>query len=100
MDIISKKSFENNYGFNHCSWRLNQCSSSLLAIAHTAKIDFSLDDFQRISDNTPYLADLKPSGKYLMEDLHKIGGTSWVIKYLKLKKDLLMVIALPLQAKL
>ena len=54
----------------------------LLAIAHTAKIDFSLDDFQRISDNTPYLADLKPSGKYLMEDLHKIGGTSSVIKYL------------------
>ena len=54
----------------------------LLAIAHTAKIDFCLDDLQRISNNTPYLADLKPSGKYLMEDLHKIGGTSMVIKYL------------------
>ena len=54
----------------------------LLAIAHTAKINFTLDDFQRISDYTPYLADLKPSGQYLMEDLHKIGGTSAVIKYL------------------
>ena len=60
----------------------------LLAIAHTAKINFCLDDFQRISDSTPYLADLKPSGKYLMEDLHKIGGTSGVIKYL-IKENLM-----------
>ena len=50
---------------------------------HTvAKIDFKLDDFQKISDKTPFLADLKPSGKYLMEDLHEVGGTSAVIKYL------------------
>jgi len=54
----------------------------LLAIAHTAEIDFNLDDFQKISNQTPYLADLKPSGKYLMEDLHKAGGTSAVLKYL------------------
>ena len=60
----------------------------LLAIAHTAKINFALDDFQRISDSTPYLADLKPSGKYLMEDLHNIGGTSGVIKYL-IKENLM-----------
>ena len=42
----------------------------------------NLDDFQKISNQTPYLADLKPSGKYLMEDLHKAGGTSAVLKYL------------------
>ena len=54
----------------------------LLAIAHTAGINFTLNDFQKISDETPYIGDLKPSGKYLMEDLHKVGGTSAVLKYL------------------
>ena len=82
MDIISKKSFENAMVLITALGGSTNAVLHLLAIAHTAKIDFSLDDFQRISDNTPYLADLKPSGKYLMEDLHKIGGTSWVIKYL------------------
>ena len=82
MDIISKKSFENAMVLITTLGGSTNAVLHLLAIAHTAKIDFSLDDFQRISDNTPYLADLKPSGKYLMEDLHKIGGTSSVIKYL------------------
>ena len=82
MDIISKKSFENAMVLITALGGSTNAVLHLLAIAHTAKIDFSLDDFQRISDNTPYLADLKPSGKYLMEDLHKIGGTSSVIKYL------------------
>ena len=53
-----------------------------LAIARAAKIDFSLDDFQRISDKTPFIANLKPSGKYLMEDLHEIGGVPVILKYL------------------
>ncbi len=53
-----------------------------MAIARAAKIDFTLDDFQRISDKTPFIADLKPSGKYLMEDLHEIGGIPIVLKYL------------------
>ena len=53
-----------------------------LAIARAAKIDFTLDDFQRISEKTPFIADLKPSGKYLMEDLHYIGGIPIVLKYL------------------
>ena len=82
MDIISKKSFENAMVLITALGGSTNAVLHLLAIAHTAKIDFSLDDFQRISDNTPYLANLKPSGKYLMEDLHKIGGTSSVIKYL------------------
>ena len=59
-----------------------------LAIARTAEVEFTLDDFQRISDSTPFIADLKPSGKYLMEDIHKIGGIPAVLKYL-LKNRLL-----------
>jgi dihydroxy-acid dehydratase len=53
-----------------------------LAIADAAEVDFTLEDFKRISDKTPFLADLKPSGKYLMEDVHRIGGTPAVLKYL------------------
>jgi dihydroxy-acid dehydratase len=54
----------------------------LMAVARSLEIDFSLEDFQRISDNTTYLADLKPSGKFLMEDLHEAGGTPAVMKLL------------------
>ncbi len=46
----------------------------LIAIAHSVGIKLSLDDFQCVSDRTPFLADLKPSGKYVMEDIFKIGG--------------------------
>ena len=53
-----------------------------LAIAKAADIDFTLDDFQKISDTTPFLADLKPSGKYLMEDIHRVGGTPAVMKFM------------------
>ena len=42
----------------------------------------NLEDFQRISDRVPFIADLKPSGKYVMEDVHKVGGTPAVLKYL------------------
>ena len=59
-----------------------------LAIARAADVDFTLSDFQRISNETPFLADLKPSGKYLMEDVHNVGGIPAVLKYL-LKKGLL-----------
>ncbi len=54
----------------------------LIAMANAASISLKLDDFQRISDRTPYISDLKPSGKYLMEDLHQIGGIPAVMKYL------------------
>ena len=53
-----------------------------LAIARAANIEFTLQDFQRISDETPFLADLKPSGKFLMEDVHRVGGIPAVLKYL------------------
>ncbi|HMZ24505.1 MAG TPA: dihydroxy-acid dehydratase, partial [Saprospiraceae bacterium] len=54
----------------------------LIAMADSVGIQLTLDDFQRMSDSTPVLADLKPSGKYLMEDLHQVGGTPAVMKYL------------------
>lgn len=46
----------------------------LIAIAHSVGIDLTIDDFQSVSDRVPFIADLKPSGKYVMEDVHKIGG--------------------------
>ncbi len=54
----------------------------LLAIARALDVPLCLDDFQRVSDDVPYLADLKPSGQYVMEDLHEVGGTPAVMKYL------------------
>ena len=54
----------------------------MLAIAKSAKVKFDIDDFSKISKKTPFLADLKPSGKYLMEDLHKVGGIPSVMKYM------------------
>jgi dihydroxy-acid dehydratase len=54
----------------------------LLAIANTLGIDITIDDFQRISDKTPLLADMKPSGKYHMEQIHQIGGIPAVMKML------------------
>ena len=46
----------------------------LIAIAHSVGIRLDIEDFQKVSDRTPFLADLKPSGKYVMEDVYKIGG--------------------------
>lgn len=54
----------------------------LLAIARSAHVPLTLDDFQAISARVPYLADLKPSGRYVMEDLDRVGGTPAVMKYL------------------
>src|SRR5688500_20208290 len=51
-------------------------------MARSASVNINQDDFQRISDKTPMLADLKPSGKYLMEELHRIGGVPSVMKYI------------------
>ena len=60
----------------------------LIAMAKAVGINLSLDDFQNVSDRIPFIADLKPSGRYLMEDLHHVGGTPAVMKYL-LNHDLL-----------
>ena len=81
-DIISRTSLENAMTLITVLGGSTNAVLHLLAIAHTAGISFSLDDFQLISNKTPYLADLKPSGKHLMEDLHHVGGTAAVLKYL------------------
>ena len=54
----------------------------LIAMARAVDVDLTLDDFQRISDKTPFLADLKPSGKYVMEDMQRYGGTPAVMRML------------------
>ena len=51
-------------------------------MARSVDVTLDIDDFQAVSDRTPYLADLKPSGRYVMEDLHKVGGVPAVMKYL------------------
>ncbi|MBZ9619661.1 dihydroxy-acid dehydratase [Psychroflexus lacisalsi] len=87
-DIITRKSLENAIRLVTILGGSTNAVLHFLAIARAAQIDFTLTDFQKISDNTPFLADLKPSGKYLMEDLHEVGGIPAVLKYL-LKKGLL-----------
>lgn len=87
-DIITRKSLENAIRLVTILGGSTNAVLHFLAIARAANIDFTLKDFQNISDNTPFLADLKPSGKYLMEDVHAVGGIPAVLKYL-LKKGLI-----------
>ncbi|CAM1364462.1 dihydroxy-acid dehydratase [Tenacibaculum litoreum] len=87
-DIVTKKSLENAVRLVTVMGGSTNAVLHFLAIAKAAEVQFTLEDFQRISDETPFLADLKPSGKYLMEDVHKVGGTPAVLKYL-LEKGLL-----------
>jgi dihydroxy-acid dehydratase len=81
-DIVTNKSLENAITLVTVLGGSTNSVLHFLAIADAAQVDFTLEDFQRISDQTPFLADLKPSGKYLMEDVHRIGGTPAVLKYL------------------
>ena len=87
-DVITRKSLENAVRLVTILGGSTNAVLHFLAIARAADIDFTLKDFQNISDNTPFLADLKSSGKYLMEDVHRVGGIPAVLKYL-LKKGLL-----------
>jgi len=87
-DIITKKSFENAVAVGIALGGSTNMVLHYLAIADAAGIEWTLDDFQRISDKTPFIANLKPSGDFMMEDLHNIGGTSVVMKYL-LNKNLI-----------
>ena len=82
LEIISKKSIENAIALVNALGGSTNAVLHFLAIAHAADIEFTLEDFQRVSDRTPLIADLKPSGKYLMEDVHGVGGTPAVMKYL------------------
>lgn len=81
-DIMTKKSFENAMVILMALGGSTNAVLHLIAMARTMGIQLTIDDFQKFSDKVPFIADLKPSGKYVMEDLHKIGGTPAVLKYL------------------
>lgn len=81
-DIMTRKAFENAITMVAVLGGSTNAVMHLIAIAHSVGIELTLKDFQDISDKTPLLADLKPSGKYLMEDLHEVGGVPAVMKYL------------------
>ncbi|MEY4963687.1 MAG: hypothetical protein RLZZ323_1006 [Bacteroidota bacterium] len=81
-DIMTRKAFENAITMVAVLGGSTNAVMHLIAIAHSVGIEITLKDFQDISDRTPLLADLKPSGKYLMEDLHEVGGVPAVMKYL------------------
>ena len=87
-DIMTRKAFENAITMVAVLGGSTNAVMHLIAMAHAVGIELTLKDFQDISDKTPLLADLKPSGKYLMEDLHNVGGVPAVMKYL-LKEGLL-----------
>ncbi|TXI97034.1 MAG: dihydroxy-acid dehydratase [Neisseriales bacterium] len=81
-DILTKKSFENAFTLVTVLGGSTNAVLHLIAMARTAGVDFTLADIQKISDKTPMLADFKPSGKYVMDDLHALGGTPAVLKLL------------------
>lgn len=87
-DIMTRKAFENALTVVMALGGSTNAVLHYLAIASSAGIEFTLDDIQSVSDRTPLLGDLKPSGKYYMEDMHPIGGVPAVMKYL-LKNGLL-----------
>ena len=81
-DIVTRKSLENAIRLIAVLGGSTNAVLHFLAIAKAAEIEFTIDDFQAIMDKTPFLADLKPSGKYLMEDLHNVGGVPAVLKFM------------------
>lgn len=81
-DIVNKKSIENAVRLITVLGGSTNAVLHFLAIAKAAEVDFTLTDFERISESTPFLADLKPSGRYAMEDVHSIGGIPAVLKYM------------------
>ena len=80
--ILTRKAFENAITIVIALGGSTNAVLHLLAMAHAADVDLSIDDFQVISSRTPFLADLKPSGKYVMEDLYEAGGVPAVLKLL------------------
>ena len=87
-DIMTRAAFENAMVVVMATGGSTNAVLHLIAMARSVGVELSIDDFQRVSDRIPYLCDLKPSGKYVFEDLHKVGGTPALMKYL-LSKGLL-----------
>ena len=87
-DIMTREAFENAMVVVIALGGSTNAVLHLIAMARSVDVPLTIDDFQAVSDRVPYLADLKPSGKYVQEDLHNVGGTPAVMKYL-LEKGLL-----------
>jgi dihydroxy-acid dehydratase len=81
-DIMTRAAFENAMVVVMALGGSTNAVLHLIAMAKTAGIPLTIDDFQTVSDRVPFLADLKPSGRFVMEDLHNVGGTPAVMKYL------------------
>ncbi|CAK7895789.1 dihydroxy-acid dehydratase, mitochondrial [[Candida] anglica] len=81
-DIMTKKAFENAITYIIATGGSTNAVLHMIAIAHSVDVELTVDDFQRISDSTPLLADFRPSGKYVMADLQRFGGTPAVMKLL------------------
>jgi len=81
-DIMTRAAFENAMVTIMALGGSTNGVLHLIAVSRAVRVDLTIDDFQRVSNRIPLLADLRPSGRYVMEDLHKIGGTPAVLKYL------------------
>ena len=81
-DIMTRESFENAMVIITALGGSTNAVLHLIAMARSLDINLTLDDFQSVSDRIPFLADLKPSGQYVMQDLHNVGGTPAVMKFL------------------
>ena len=81
-DIMTRAAFENAMVVTIVTGGSTNAVLHLIAMARSVGIDLTIDDFQKVSDRTPMLADFKPSGRFVMEDLHKVGGTPAVMKML------------------
>jgi dihydroxy-acid dehydratase len=81
-DIMTRAAFENAMVVVMALGGSTNAVLHLIAMARAVNVSLTIDDFQKVSNRVPYLADLKPSGKFVQEDLHKVGGTPAVIKYL------------------
>src|SRR5262245_7249236 len=81
-DIMTRAAFENAMTIVMALGGSTNAVLHLIAMARSVGVPLTIDEFQKTSDRVPYIADLKPSGKYVMEDLHHVGGTPAVMKYL------------------
>jgi dihydroxy-acid dehydratase len=81
-DIMTREAFENAMTITMVLGGSTNAVLHLLAMARAVGVSLDIDEFQDVSDRTPFLADLKPSGRYVMEDLHQVGGTPAVLKML------------------